>query len=262
MPQLVLNMPYGVNQDSVISPGELLETYFFGIPIQTQDGRRMTSDVVQFYIDAAQQEIEKYMDVKMKPTIIEERLDFRREDWYNWGFIPTTYPVRKAFVMDGFVNSVRQIQYPEQWIVTKKTNSGLYRRQLWIVPNQDAPVTNNNSVIFSGIMPHIGFMNNATVPSYWTVRYCTGFTKPPADLVNVIGKLAAINIFHILGDLILGAGIASQSIGIDGLSQSISTTSSATSAGYGSRIFGYLKDLKTNLPRLKAYYKGPTMLAL
>jgi len=78
----------------------------------------------------------------------------------------------------------------------------------------------------------------------------------------VIGKLAAINIFHQLGDIILGAGIASQSLGIDGLSQSISTTSSATNAGYGARITGYLADLKQARVDLKNKYDGNALTVL
>lgn len=58
----------------------------------------------------------------------------------------------------------------------------------------------------------------------------------PMDLINLTGKLATFGPLGIAGDLILGAGIAAQSIGVDGLSQSISSTSSATNAGYGARI--------------------------
>ena len=97
---------------------------------------------------------------------------------------------------------------------------------------------------------------------YWRVRYLTGFTEIPTDLLNVIGKTAAINIFHIAGDLILGAGIASFSLGVDGLSQSISSTSSATNAGYGARILGYQDDIKKMMPILIAKYGGFTVTTL
>ena len=59
-----------------------------------------------------------------------------------------------------------------------------------------------------------------------------------------------------------GAGIASYSLGIDGLSQSISSTSSATNAGYGARILGYVDDLKKVLPILISKYGGMSLSVL
>jgi len=126
-----------------------------------------------------------------------------------------------------------------------------------LVPGNSSART--NAIVYSGKTPHLGYLGRTQIPNYWRITYCTGFNKIPNDLKNFIGKLAAINIFHILGDLILGAGIASQSIGIDGLSQSISTTSSATNAGYGARIIGYSDDLKRQKTTLEAYYRGFNM---
>ena len=66
---------------------------------------------------------------------------------------------------------------------------------------------------------------------------------------NILRKLVGI-----AGDLILGAGIAAQSIGVDGLSQSISSTSSATNAGYGARIIQYQKEIAETVKRIKLIY--------
>ena len=57
-----------------------------------------------------------------------------------------------------------------------------------------------------------------------------------------------------VGDLLGGAGIASQSISLDGLSQSFNTTSSSTSAGYGARLIQYEKEIKAGLPKLRSYF--------
>ena len=74
------------------------------------------------------------------------------------------------------------------------------------------------------------------------------------DLINLTGKLATFGPLGIAGDLILGAGIAAQSIGVDGLSQSISSTSSATNAGYGARIIQYQKEIAETVKRIKLIY--------
>ena len=84
----------------------------------------------------------------------------------------------------------------------------------------------------------------------------------PMDLINLTGKLASFGPLGIAGDLILGAGIASQSIGVDGLSQSISSPSSATNAGYGARIIQYQKEIKEAIPRIKLVYDEIKMSVL
>lgn len=78
----------------------------------------------------------------------------------------------------------------------------------------------------------------------------------PADLKQAIAiKSATLLLLHIAGDLILGAGIASQSLGIDGLSQSIGTTSSAMYSGYSSRAESLDKQYKLIMSGLRAQFR-------
>jgi len=259
MPSITLKCPYGQNE-MVMSPTEMLETYFYGIDI-CKNGKVISNEMMKMYLQAATEEVEKALDIKIVPQIVAEDQDFWLNDWKAWGYIKMTYPIRKAHELKGFINDVQQIVYPQEWLSSRRTSDGeLYFRNLYLVPTNGAATT--NAVVFSGITPHLGFFGNKQIPNYWRAQYCTGFDKVPKDLLNFIGKMAAINLFHILGDIILGAGIASQSIGIDSLSQSIATTSSATNAGYGARVTGYLKDMKASWPNLKSYYKGFTMTSL
>ena len=80
-------------------------------------------------------------------------------------------------------------------------------------------------------------------------------TTAPSSIVKAILLIAALLPLDIAGDLLLGAGIASQSISVDGLSQSVASTASATSAGYGARAISFREQLKTTLSALKAEYK-------
>lgn len=81
----------------------------------------------------------------------------------------------------------------------------------------------------------------------------------PADILQAIGLTAALLPLDVAGDLIAGAGIASTSVSVDGLSQSINTTSSATNSGYGARVLQFTKELKELVPRLKAQYQRLNM---
>lgn len=78
----------------------------------------------------------------------------------------------------------------------------------------------------------------------------------PADLKQAIAiKASTLLLLHIAGDLILGAGIASQSLGVDGLSQSINTTSSAMYSGYSARAESLDKQYKLVMSGLRAQYR-------
>jgi hypothetical protein len=102
------------------------------------------------------------------------------------------------------------------------------------------------------------------VPNILSVDFTAGFEdgEVPQEIRDVVGKLAAFAPLNVAGDLIVGAGIASKSISMDGLSQSINTTSSATNAGYGARLHQYSAELKMAIPVLERYYKGIRLLSL
>lgn len=255
MPLINYSLVYGKNLDLVISPSELLELYFFGINIDRQQGVDFSNETLRFYIAAAQQEVEKYLTIKLKKQIIEEKKDFYRSDFSNWSYLRVTYPVVKAHKLKGFISDTQQIDYPDEWLSVRTTNDGeLYHRNIYLVPGSDAART--NSIVYSGISPHLGYFGIGQIPNYWKATYCTGFDKVPAELIDIIGKLAAINMFNVLGDIVLGSGIAAQSISIDNLSQNIQTTQSAENSAYSARIRMYLGELKKKLPQLKSYYYG------
>lgn len=247
--------------DLPVSSEELANRYFFGIPIKDPSGNIMTDENIAFYIKAATLSVEGLLNIKLVKQVIEENLPHRINEYKKWGFIGTSFPVIKAGALTGFLGNIEQIKFPATWLSVKKSNDPTAtHRMIHIVPTVGA--VSHESVVYSGLSPHVGWFGQSQIPNYWTIRYCTSFNSLPEDILDVIGKLAAINIFHQLGDIILGAGIASQSLGIDGLSQSISTTSSATNAGYGARITGYLADLKQARVDLKNKYDGNALTVL
>lgn len=66
-----------------------------------------------------------------------------------------------------------------------------------------------------------------------------------------------------LGDIVLGtAGVANMSLSLDGLSQSIGTTASATAAAYSARIIQYMKEIKESLSQLKGVYRGIALTSI
>lgn len=259
MPTIQYNILSSKNNGLPLSASELEGLFFFGISIKDKAGNKMSESKIEFNIKNATEQMEGLLNIKMVKQVIQETEQYNINDYQSWGFVPTTYPVSCAGGITGFLGKVEQVIYPKEWISHKKSNDGIsYWRSVHLIPTSEAATNPNNSVVYSGISPHMGHYGSKNIPNYWNIKYVTSFDRMPEDILMAIGKLATINIFAQLGDIILGAGIASQSIGLDGLSQSISTTSSATSSGYGSRIIQYQKDLKESLAQLQAKYKGFT----
>jgi len=254
MAQIAYSLQSSKN-DLSISPEELANRYFFGIPIKDQSGNVMSSDNISFYIRAGTESMEGLLNLKLTKQVVAENLSYMLNEYRSWGFISTSFPVLAVGALSGFLGKTEQIKFPIGWLAIKtSTDPTAAQRIVNIVPTVGQ--VESTSVVYSGISPHVGWFGQQTIPRYWTLTYCTSFDVLPEDILDAIGKLAAMNIFHQLGDIILGAGIASQSLGIDGLSQSISTTSSATNAGYGARITGYITDLKQARTDLKNKYDG------
>lgn len=84
----------------------------------------------------------------------------------------------------------------------------------------------------------------------------------PADIVRAIGLKASLLSLDVAGDLIVGAGIAQISTSLDGLSQSVNTTASATNSGYGARVLQFTKELKDLMATLRATYRAMNIAAL
>lgn len=265
MSTLTLSFKYRKNEDLIFSPNELQEIYLYGINIQDKTGKELSSEVYRFFIQSAQQEIEKYLGIKFKMQIYTESLDFYGDDFRSFLYTPTTYPVVKAISLTGFLGQVQQLKYPSQWLVSRKTSDNeTFYRKLFVVPTQSGTVqTSGVSMLYSGVLPNIGMMNWKYIPNYWSASYITGFKNVPRDIMDVVGKIASIGILNVAGDIVLGtAALANYSLSVDGLSQSIGTTMSATNAAYGARILQYSKEIKDSLSKLKSYYRGLEMVSM
>lgn len=238
---------------------EMDTLYFYGSTFYSKDGTSLSNEVKRTYILAAQEEIEKYLNIRFKPQLITETEHFHRDDYMDaFPIIKTTYPVKTPLTLVGLLGKIEQLVYPSEWLYAAKNDQGFFSKRISVIPNGSSTAQANGDVILTGITAQVGLQRFRQIPDYFSIQYTTGYDRKnlPTDMVNLVGKFASIGIFSVYGDIILGAGIASMSLGIDGLSQSISTTSSATNAGFGSRIIQYQKEINETLKRLKGIYKG------
>jgi hypothetical protein len=102
---------------------------------------------------------------------------------------------------------------------------------------------------------------NGDYPHGYKIDYTAGYENAgmvPADLRDIIGKAAACKLLNIIGDGLI-AGFSSSSLSMDGVSESFSSTQSATNAYFGARIQVYLKDIETYLKENRSKFGNITI---
>jgi len=240
----------------LLSPSELLEQYLYGIPLTNKDGTILSQTTIKQKILAAGKYAEHFLELQFSRKYISESQDFIRTDYQSWGYMACSFPVITPLDITGFVGTVKQITYPIEWAskARRQYEEQLFRK-IHIVPAGNTTTSVPASVIFSGITPHLGFLGYDSIPNYWEISYITGFTKVPTDIVDFVGKLAAIELLAILGDIVIGVGISNFSLGLDGLLQSISSTKSGNGA-FAGRIKTYTEELAIRSKQLRDIYKG------
>lgn len=262
MPDLRLKIKFNKNEGLVMSPSELLNLYLSGIPLCYPNGGKVSNVTVKQKIQAAQKQLENFLSIKLNKQEVFESQDFQRQEWERWGYIKTVFPIMEPKNLDGFVNDIQQVDYPKEWLSIKRGSDKTKFRNLHLIPNTGgtgATIT-NHSFAFSGITPHLGYFGTDFIPNYWRITYCTGWEagEIPEDLLDAVGKMAAMQLLAITGDLIFGAGIGNQSVSIDGISQTYSTTKGGGKGAFAGRIEQYKNELANALSQLKAEYLGIT----
>lgn len=265
MPTLRLKIQYNKNDETVISPNELLERYMFGIPLCSEDGKVMSKRTIKTQIANAQKKVENLFSLKLCRQVVEESRDFVREEFQSWGHIKTTYPVFYVSDLKGYINDICQINYPMEWLSIKRTTEGDVFRNIYLIPNtgsnRGATMT-QNSLVYNGMSPHLGWFGQKFIPNYWRMKYITGWNEIPADLEQLISKYAAINVLNILGDILYGVGISSITITLDGVSQNTPLTRSGNAGLFGGRIKQYTEEINSEISNLKYQYRGITFEVL
>lgn len=243
----------------ILSVQELKDIYLFGLDLTDDAGNPYPDVMFEWSINFAIDWLEKELDIKLRPTVLtDQRYDYYRADYINW----VTIRLRDAPVIS--VEAVKVIWPSNQEIITFNSEWIRLRAdagQINIIP---AAGTLSQVVYTAGgaFLPLLA-SGRDWIPDLFSIDYTAGFPEGevPMDLRELIGKKAAYGPLNVAGDLLGGAGIASASVSIDGLSTSYNTTSSSTSSGYGARLLQYRQEIQEQLKSLRTYYKGIRLLA-
>ena len=252
----------------ILSIEELKDIYLFGVDLTDDRGVPYSNQMLAHYIRSAVDWMEKKLQIPILPRrYVDECHDYFREDynkfiWLKLSNSPVIGVEEVKLVLPG--EQVVKV-FEKDWIHLQRFDG-----QLQMVPGTGTAGTILLGA--SGAWLPLIYGNNRFIPDVFRVTYEAGFGRPsnpnavsrpdpeldtfPANVKHAIGMVSSYGPLNVAGDLIAGAGIASTSIGIDGLSQSVSTTASATNSGYGARILMYRGELKDLLPTLIKYYHG------
>jgi hypothetical protein len=270
------------------TPSEVRNRWCFGLPLSREDGEVISDEDIHQYLTSAVRYVERQIGIFLKPTIIrcnpdEQGLikgtDYDREEapydydanaYRQYGFLQLFE--RPVLKVDSFKlilpNGNEIIDFMKddnrrKWVKLNKSAG-----QVRIVPYAGDPTL---FAILGGSQtgyPFVTGMINQNLPHMFHVDYTAGYGayEIPEDIRSAVAKIAAMDVLGIAGESLL-AGVASQSTSIDGVSESFSTTASATNTTYGAHILQYQKDVDALFNPAKggsarASERGITMIGL
>lgn len=225
--------------ETLLSVDDLKKRFLHGINLKNKDGVELSDFVLQFYIDAAVTMLEDDLEIYITPLNITENRDYVVNDYLSWAIIELdNNPVISLDKFQiRFLKDTAYVDFPEEWIRLDQT-TGVVR------------VAATIGTIQNWIMTSFSFLPRLVTrlydfPHFFYFEYKAGFEqdKVPKSINMAVGLLASIYALAVLSNLVLTPGIANESLSIDGLSQSVSTTGGGGKLTFGATIDQYMKML-------------------
>ena len=247
----------------IITTDDLRYTYLWGVDFRASNGASFTDDQIQFFIDAALEEVERLLNITIKKTRVisePERRDLQKGIDYDEGESYYTFK-RERVQRQGFIKTKKRP-------VISISRLDLLNRNNRITSLLRASTLDNNKglIKFFNRPFRIGDSTRAVETAlyvyggdslernlFYAIDYIAGFETSddvPTDLREVIAKKAAVSLMNIIGRGLL-SGFSSSSLSMDGVSESFSSIQSATSAFYGADIKEYKDDIANYIEQNK-----------
>lgn len=193
-----------------VSVKAVKNNYLFGINLADSNGNPLPEELFVHYLNAAVDYIQNLLDIIITPTDFTERHDYIRNDYRNWGFIQLAHnPVKEVKRVNLMYGQQRAVEIPLDWVQLNKLTG-----QVTLFPSAGSA----NSLIIGQTGLLFGFQSQWDwAPMLWEVEYTAGIDEndpsiPFNLLKETIFKRASMGILSVWGDLIIGAGIANQSV--------------------------------------------------
>lgn len=254
--------------EKILTADDIRYTYMFGIDLIASNDQIYEDVQIQQRLKEATADMENWLNIDITKKVIktqpdsslirgvhyddeDDPYDFKPQEWQSFGFIKLNrtpiISVEKAVFYQPTDSVIRDIT---DWLRVDK-KKGLLR----FYPTSTSYFVGS---LYTGLT-QLYVSQGVEYPQAFKIDYTVGFessTYIPEDLRGMIGKWACVKLLDEIGDGLL-AGFSSASNSIDGLSQSFSSTQSATSAYFGARIQSYLKEIELWLKSNKNKYNYP-----
>jgi len=234
----------------LIVEADLIANYLSGVKLTDQNGVALPDSLFDTAIINAVAWFSMTHKVFIAPEIIEdEQHDYYVEQYQDYCYIALYhYPVLSVQSVQAIYPTGQSIMiFPQPWVKLRKKAG-----QIQLIPTAG---TLSQVLIGQGgnWLPLMGRLNS--LPSLFHVSYTAGFdTGKVPDIVNaIIGMKAAIHVMN--NSTVLNPGIQSQSIGEDGLSQTMSVMGGKYGP-YSGRINSYNEQIQELVNTLMAEYRG------
>lgn len=233
-PEGVAVTPWG-RLEPLIDPDLLKSRFLKGIPLTlrikdptTREPYKITDDELKDYIEVAVDEAEQETNLILMPTQFVEKLPFQKQDFEAFGYFQLPHrPVMSIEALNVTLADTSDVfVFPTEWVET----ANLIHGQLNILPLAFQGIEGGNGVIGGGINAGGGtavffnsLWNRPWVAALFGVTYTCGFKDGlmPKSVNQLIGIIAAMQVLSQIAAAY--AGQTSTSLGIDGMSQSVST---------------------------------------
>lgn len=244
---------------TIVTPDDCRYTFLWGTDFKATNGQMFTDEQIQWFIDAATREMERQLNI----TIVKRRIksDFTVESKhlvkgvdYDDEETPYDFSFRKIQRYGMIQTKQRPILNVTRCTLINKGQNDDVDLLPSVVPDKKNGVLKFLKRPWKPSDTHVGISDSISRYGaetwnphlFYAVDYDAGFESSdevPADLRHMIGKMAAISLLNVIGDGLM-SGFSSSSLSMDGVSESFSSTQSATSAYFGARIAVYKDDVK------------------
>ena len=243
---------------TIVTPDDCRYTFLWGTDFKATNGSMFSDEQIQWFIDAATREMERQLNItivkrRIKSALSVESQHLVKGSDYDDEETPYDFSYRKIQRYGMIQTKQRPILDVTRCTLINKTESNVDLLPT-VVPDKKNGVLKflkrpyKPSDTWDGISTSISRYGSETFNNhlFYAVDYDAGFETSddvPSDLRHMIGKMAAISLLNVIGDGLM-SGFSSSSLSMDGVSESFSSTQSATSAYFGARIAVYQKEVQ------------------
>lgn len=229
--------------DDRFSIDALKTNYLFGLDLSSPSGSAFPEGLYYHHLNSAIEYAAGLLDVVITPQDFVEEHDYYADDFTNWGYLKLfKKPSISVSLMEVLFADRSLTQFPIDWLKLTKNNSVVR-----LVPNMGSV----NALIITAdgslMQPFYGCSH---YPQMWRIHYRAGFETLPYDLYDFIYKKAALNVIQIWYNMYYLGG-SSQSLSIDGLSQSTTKPPLQIYNQYNAELKDLLNTLKSKYDSIR-----------